>query len=298
MPWGDPRPTLTVQEVDRFGRNLPEGLIMLTELFRGIRVKVLEGIAADEHTVRSLVLDLARRYAGNCTERWVGRHHDVVWGQVVVRSESGQYDVSKSYNAPVGGDPYATAVDAAWVGFAGVAVGAVLAFVGTQWSESQREQREDHQRWHQPRMQAYTTTLTQLTVIVIEVRSLIAAARPRLQPPWAPYQLKRQTRTAKEALRLTLDQLELIRVVGTRPAQDAAERCMEVLEQFFETLGDWSRQMPDSVVDEFVRELDTAKVELRAAARVELDVERRAPVRRTAVAAEPEPKGGPAYRLY
>lgn len=51
---------LTVQEVDRLGRNLLEGLIVLTDLFeRGIAVKVPEGIAAGEHTERSLILDLA-----------------------------------------------------------------------------------------------------------------------------------------------------------------------------------------------------------------------------------------------
>lgn len=51
---------LTVQEVDRLGRNLLEGLIVLTDLFeRGIAVKVLEGIAVGEHTERSLILDLA-----------------------------------------------------------------------------------------------------------------------------------------------------------------------------------------------------------------------------------------------
>lgn len=51
---------LTVQEVDRLGRNLLEGLIVLNELFqRGVAVKVLEGIAAGEHTERSLVLDIA-----------------------------------------------------------------------------------------------------------------------------------------------------------------------------------------------------------------------------------------------
>lgn len=51
---------LTVQEVDRLGRNLLEGLITLTDLFeRGISVKVLDGIAAGEHTERSLILDLA-----------------------------------------------------------------------------------------------------------------------------------------------------------------------------------------------------------------------------------------------
>ncbi|RSO10300.1 resolvase [Streptomyces sp. WAC 06783] len=51
---------LTVQEVDRLGRNLLEGLIVLNDLFqRGIAVEVLEGIAADEHTERSLILDLA-----------------------------------------------------------------------------------------------------------------------------------------------------------------------------------------------------------------------------------------------
>ena len=51
---------LTVLEVDRLGRNLLEGLIVLNELFsRGIAVKVLEGIAAGEHVERSLLLDLA-----------------------------------------------------------------------------------------------------------------------------------------------------------------------------------------------------------------------------------------------
>src|SRR5881392_1640508 len=41
---------LCVQEVDRLGRNLLEGLIVLNDLFeRGISVKVLEGIAAGEH---------------------------------------------------------------------------------------------------------------------------------------------------------------------------------------------------------------------------------------------------------
>ena len=51
---------LTVQEVDRLGRNLLEGLIVLNDLFhRGVGVKVLEGIAAGEHTERSFLLDLA-----------------------------------------------------------------------------------------------------------------------------------------------------------------------------------------------------------------------------------------------
>ncbi|MFJ3839489.1 recombinase family protein [Streptomyces sp. NPDC090054] len=51
---------LCVQEVDRLGRNLLEGLLVLNDLFeRGIAVKVLEGIATGEHTERSLILDLA-----------------------------------------------------------------------------------------------------------------------------------------------------------------------------------------------------------------------------------------------
>ncbi|WP_246148018.1 recombinase family protein [Nonomuraea turkmeniaca] len=50
---------LTVREVDRLGRNLLEGLIVLNDLFQqGLVVKVLEGIAAGEHTERSLVLDI------------------------------------------------------------------------------------------------------------------------------------------------------------------------------------------------------------------------------------------------
>jgi len=55
-----PGDLLTVQEVDRLGRNLLEGLLVLNDLFsRGIAVKVLDGIAAGEHTERSLILDLA-----------------------------------------------------------------------------------------------------------------------------------------------------------------------------------------------------------------------------------------------
>ncbi len=55
-----PDDLLTVHEVDRLGRNLLEGLVVLTELFeRGVRVKVLDGIATGEHTERTLVLDLA-----------------------------------------------------------------------------------------------------------------------------------------------------------------------------------------------------------------------------------------------
>jgi DNA invertase Pin-like site-specific DNA recombinase len=51
---------LTVQEVDRLGRNLLDGLLVLNDLFsRGIAVKVLEGIAAGDHTERNLILDLA-----------------------------------------------------------------------------------------------------------------------------------------------------------------------------------------------------------------------------------------------
>lgn len=55
-----PGDMLTVQEADRLGRNLLEGLIVLNDLFQqGIAVKILEGIAAGEHTERSLILDLA-----------------------------------------------------------------------------------------------------------------------------------------------------------------------------------------------------------------------------------------------
>uniref|UniRef100_UPI00300845FD recombinase family protein n=1 Tax=Glycomyces sp. MUSA5-2 TaxID=2053002 RepID=UPI00300845FD len=51
---------LCVQEADRFGRNLIDGLIVLEDLFsRGIPVKILEGIAAGEHIERSFVLDMA-----------------------------------------------------------------------------------------------------------------------------------------------------------------------------------------------------------------------------------------------
>lgn len=55
-----PGDMLTVQEADRLGRNLLEGLIVLNDLFQqGIAVKILEGIAAGEHTERNFLLDLA-----------------------------------------------------------------------------------------------------------------------------------------------------------------------------------------------------------------------------------------------
>lgn len=55
-----PGDMLTVAEADRLGRNLLEGLIVLNDLFeRGVAVKILDGIAAGEHTERSLILDLA-----------------------------------------------------------------------------------------------------------------------------------------------------------------------------------------------------------------------------------------------
>lgn len=55
-----PGDMLTVQEADRLGRNLLEGLIVLNDLFeQGVAVKILDGIAAGEHTERSLIVDLA-----------------------------------------------------------------------------------------------------------------------------------------------------------------------------------------------------------------------------------------------
>ena len=51
---------LTVQEVDRLGRDTLTGLMTLAELFeRNIAVKVLEGIGAGEHTESNLILELA-----------------------------------------------------------------------------------------------------------------------------------------------------------------------------------------------------------------------------------------------
>lgn len=55
-----PGDMLTVQEADRLGRNLLEGLLVLNDLFQqGVAVKILDGVAAGEHTERNLVLDLA-----------------------------------------------------------------------------------------------------------------------------------------------------------------------------------------------------------------------------------------------
>ena len=51
---------LTVQEVDRLGRDTLTGLVTLAELFeRNISVKVLEGVGAGEHTEMNLLLELS-----------------------------------------------------------------------------------------------------------------------------------------------------------------------------------------------------------------------------------------------
>jgi DNA invertase Pin-like site-specific DNA recombinase len=51
---------LCVQEADRLGRSLLDGLLTLAALFeRGVRVRILEGIAAGDHSERTFVLDLA-----------------------------------------------------------------------------------------------------------------------------------------------------------------------------------------------------------------------------------------------
>lgn len=51
---------LTVQEVDRLGRDTLTGLMTLAELFeRNIAVKVLTGVGAGEHTESNLLLELA-----------------------------------------------------------------------------------------------------------------------------------------------------------------------------------------------------------------------------------------------
>lgn len=61
-----PDDLLTVREVDRLGRNLLEGLLVLTELFEcGVGVKVLDGIAAG---VRVSVGTVHRILSGAATD--------------------------------------------------------------------------------------------------------------------------------------------------------------------------------------------------------------------------------------
>ncbi|BAH33595.1 MULTISPECIES: recombinase family protein [Rhodococcus] len=61
-----PDDLLTVQEVDRLGRNLLKGLLVLTDLFeRGVGVKVLGGIAAG---VRVSVGTVHRILSGAATD--------------------------------------------------------------------------------------------------------------------------------------------------------------------------------------------------------------------------------------
>lgn len=89
---------LTVQAVDRLGRNLLEGLLMLNELFqKGYAVRVLEGIAKGDHTERSPILDLAfalaedrRREIAKETNKGLeaARKHGRIGGRRPVMSEA------------------------------------------------------------------------------------------------------------------------------------------------------------------------------------------------------------------
>ncbi|MGM9380545.1 recombinase family protein [Streptomyces antibioticus] len=59
-----PGDMITVQEIDRLGRDLMDGLIMLGKLFeQGVTVKVLSGLAAGEHTERNMAIDFALAFA-------------------------------------------------------------------------------------------------------------------------------------------------------------------------------------------------------------------------------------------
>lgn len=60
----DSNDMLVVQEIDRLGRNLFDGLMVLNELFeRGVTVRVLDGIGAGDHSEGSLILHIAMALA-------------------------------------------------------------------------------------------------------------------------------------------------------------------------------------------------------------------------------------------
>lgn len=153
----------------------------------------------------------------------------------------------------------------------GVLLGGAL-----QWrADRRRWRREDRQRWHERRVDAYATTLDRLTRVFIAFRSAAETARPRLQPPWTPRIIRRRMSVAETALYQAQEQLYVISLVGSAEAVAAAEECLQVIQTLADDLGEWSRSTPPTLFDERLEELTAARDRLVAVGRQELDVDHR-----------------------
>lgn len=164
-------------------------------------------------------------------------------------------------------------MEAAWIGLGGVALGWALNWLSARSTDRRRWRREDRQRWHDRRLEAYASTLAHLTTVVAVTESAIASARPLVQAPWTPNRVAGTFAPAQAALNQALDDLELIRLVGDKRVVEAAEQCMDALARLYDKLSGWTRKTPQHEIDELIAELDQTKDEMRSAARAELNVD-------------------------
>lgn len=160
----------------------------------------------------------------------------------------------------------------ALVGLFSAVLGALLGGVLSLWEDGRRWRRDDRQRWHERRLDAYATTLDCLTRVFAVFNASVEAARPRLQPPWAPRRLHRRMQSAEPVLQEAQRALFIVRLVGGSQCVAATEGCLQVICELTDELGRWSRASPTDLFSDHLRELSAARNELVDAARRELDV--------------------------
>lgn len=158
------------------------------------------------------------------------------------------------------------------IGLASGVLGALLGGVLTVLSDHRRWKREDRQRWHERRLDAYATTLDRLTEVFATISSAIDLARPRVQPPWRPLRLRTGLRGSDRALREAREALFVTQLVGSSQAVEASEHCLAVIGALVDDVAELSRAVPNDQLEGHLKDLTSARDQLIVAARRELDV--------------------------
>lgn len=164
-------------------------------------------------------------------------------------------------------------MDGQWIGLIGVAAGGLIAGANSWIGEHRQSRRQERLRWHEQRLAAYTTTWLRLSNVYEVMAGTARGARSRLQPPWKPFEVKRQLGSVEEVLREALAALTVIRFVGSREVLEAADACADVVAALGDAGGD-SGTVSDARLDELLADLNRARNHLVDVARAELGVER------------------------
>lgn len=152
----------------------------------------------------------------------------------------------------------------------GASLGGVLSYV----ADRRRWEREDRQRWHDQRLQAYATTLDRLTRVFRVLQVSEEVARARFQPPWGPTRVRRQLQKAERPLEDAQEALFATQLVGGAECVAATERCLQVIRKLADELPQRPRASRMDLFNNYLRELSAAREELVHAARRELNVSR------------------------